>query len=91
MKDFYDIYMLLKHMNFSDEELLDAIKATFERRSTAMPQQTPVAFLPEFLDDGSKVVQWNAFLKRNVLDSSLKLAVVLKFLEEQLWHIIKPA
>jgi predicted nucleotidyltransferase component of viral defense system len=91
MKDFYDMYTLLKHMNFSDEELLTAIKATFERRNTAMPQQIPVAFRPEFLEDGSKTIQWNAFLKRNALDSSLQLTAVLKFLEGNLWRIIKSA
>lgn len=88
MKDFFDMYTLLKHMSFSNEELLMAIKATFDRRNTAMPQQTPVAFRPEFLEDGSKVIQWKAFLKRNSLDSSLQLAAVLKFLEEKLWRII---
>ena len=90
MKDFYDVYTLLKHMNFSEEDLLTAIKATFERRNTAMPQQIPVAFQPEFLDDGSKEIQWTAFLKRNALDSSLRLPDVLTFLEKKLWRIIAP-
>ncbi len=87
MKDFYDLYMLLEHMNLSDEELSVAIKATFERRKVAFPQDVPVAFTPGFLEDGTKEIQWRAFIRRNSLESSLQLFDVLKYIEKRLWHV----
>jgi predicted nucleotidyltransferase component of viral defense system len=84
MKDFYDLYILLKHMHLSDEELLTAIKETFKRRKVSLPHETPIAFTPMFLEDGTKAIQWNAFIKRNALDATLLLTDVLKFLENRL-------
>ncbi len=88
MKDFYDLYMLLIHMDFSDQELSAAIKATFERRKIALPKDIPVAFTPGFIEDGTKNVQWKAFIKRNSLDSSLMLPDILKYIENRLLHIM---
>jgi hypothetical protein len=87
MKDFYDLYILLNHMHFSDEELFTAIKATFERRKIALPQELPIAFTPAFLEDGTKNIQWNAFIRRSAIDSTLQLADVLEFLKKQLWDL----
>ena len=91
MKDFYDLYMLLEHMIFSDDELAVAIKATFERRKIALPQEIPVAFTPGFLEDGTKDIQWLAFIKRNSMESSLQLCDVLKNIEKRLWRVIQIA
>lgn len=88
MKDFYDIYILLKHMDFSDEELFLAINATFERRKIPLPKNIPVAFSPKFIEDGTKDIQWKAFIKRNSLNSSLQLSEILKYIEKRLLHIL---
>lgn len=88
MKDFYDLYILLKHMEFSDKELSQAIKATFERRKIALPKDIPIAFTSGFLEDGTKEIQWKAFMKRNSLDSKLQLPQVLKYIEKRLLHIL---
>jgi nucleotidyltransferase AbiEii toxin of type IV toxin-antitoxin system len=88
MKDFYDLYILLKHMDFSDEELSLAIKATFERRKIPLPKDIPVAFTPKFIEDGTKYIQWKSFIKRNSLDSSLQLSEILKYIETRLLHIL---
>jgi predicted nucleotidyltransferase component of viral defense system len=87
MKDFYDLYILLNHMHFSDEELLTAIKATFERRKVVLPQELPIAFTPAFLEDGTKNIQWNAFIRRSAVASTLQLADVLEFLKKRLWDL----
>ncbi len=88
MKDFYDLYMLLGNMDLSDEELSIAIKATFERRKIALPKDIPVAFTSGFTEDGTKDIQWKAFLKRNSLDLSLEFTEVLKYIEQRLLHIL---
>lgn len=75
-------------MDFSDEELSLAIKATFERRKIALPKNVPIAFTPEFIEDGTKNVQWQAFIKRNPLEPELQLPEVLKYIEKRLLHIL---
>jgi len=88
LKDFYDLYILLKHIDFSDKELSLAIKATFERRKIPLPKDIPVAFTHKFIEDGTKDIQWKSFIKRNSLDTSLQLLEILKYIEKRLLHIL---
>ena len=67
MKDFYDIHWLLNHLNFDGEVLTEAILNTFQRRSTDLPAETPLALSGEFAADIQKQSQWNAFLKKGKL------------------------
>jgi hypothetical protein len=67
MKDFYDIWIISKIFPFDGTNLIRAIKVTFERRKTPIPQTTPVALSDEFSTDREKIVQWRAFLNRNRL------------------------
>lgn len=43
LKDFYDLYFLIKNFSFENEILINAINATFERRKTEIPKQMPIA------------------------------------------------
>lgn len=61
MKDFYDIYLLATSFGFSGNAVCSAIKATFERRSTPIPSDPPIALTEEFVRDSTKVIQWRAF------------------------------
>lgn len=61
MKDFYDIWLLATTFSFEDDRLARAIKATFERRQTAVPHQLPDALTSSFGEDPAKVQQWEAF------------------------------
>lgn len=90
MKDFYDMHVILAHMKIDDELLREAIEATFARRNVPLPREIPVAFSPEFLEDGMKEAQWQAFLRRTGLDSfALELADVLVGLKERLWPVFR--
>jgi hypothetical protein len=92
MKDFYDVYILLRHMNLDDELLSKAIHATFTRRKVVLPTEMPVAFTPEFLENGMKETQWKAFLNRSKLSNcTISLAEVVTILGERLWPIIQRA
>ena len=62
MKDFYDIWMLAKVHNFEGEGLARAIKATFARRTTAIPAELPDALTQAFANDPSKQEQWADFV-----------------------------
>lgn len=62
MKDFYDIRILSRSFSFEDERLAQAIAATFERRATEIPTETPDALSPAFAADEQKKRQWRAFV-----------------------------
>jgi hypothetical protein len=92
MKDFYDMHVILVHMDIDDNLLRDAIRATFDRRNVPLPEEVPVAFTPEFLEDGIKETQWQAFLQRSALSSSnLDLTRVLADLKNRLWPLLLAA
>jgi predicted nucleotidyltransferase component of viral defense system len=66
MKDFFDVRFLATSFDFEGELLASAIRATFERRKTAIPATAPVALTPTFFDDDAKKRQWMAFVGRTV-------------------------
>jgi len=69
MKDFYDVFILSKTFSFDGNTLVKAIKATFERRGTQIPEDIPLALSDEFANNTDKVSQWKALINRNSLDS----------------------
>ncbi len=77
MKDFYDLLVLSKLFEFDGELLVRAIRATFDRRGTRFPAKTPVALTPEFARDGSKNIQWTAFLKKSGVMQSETLSTTV--------------
>ena len=64
MKDFYDLWFLTTKFELDRNELANAIRATFERRGTALPR---AADLRPFSNDFArlKAVTWRQFLNRN--------------------------
>ncbi|HIK12393.1 MAG TPA: nucleotidyl transferase AbiEii/AbiGii toxin family protein [Oscillatoriaceae cyanobacterium M33_DOE_052] len=85
MKDFYDIWFLAQNFPFSGVTLSQAIKATFDRRTTKLPARIPLALTLEFAEDAAKLAQWQAFLKKgkltaNPLNLSEVIAIIDKFL-----------
>jgi len=68
MRDFYDVEVIATHFSFDGAPLAKAIKATFDRRRTAIPTETPIVLSDEFAGNRDKNVQWQAFVKRNRLD-----------------------
>ena len=89
LKDFYDVHVILNHMNIDDSELAGAIESTFERRKTPLPDKMPLVFTDDFINDGPKETQWRAFLKRSLLvDYDLPFSQVVKDLKQTLWPIV---
>ena len=74
MKDFYDLWTLARVFSFDGVQLARALAATFDRRGTVLPVETPTALSPEFVDDATKQRQWSAFLDRSGLEGDLALA-----------------
>jgi hypothetical protein len=67
MKDFYDLWTIARCFRLEMPLLRDAIAATFGRRLTAIPAETPVALTPEFARTASRQSQWKGFVRRNRL------------------------
>jgi predicted nucleotidyltransferase component of viral defense system len=67
MKDYFDLLALLREGAMDTPVLADAIRATFLRRATALPQGVPFGLTDAFATDAQKQSQWNAFLRRNRL------------------------
>ncbi len=74
MKDFYDIWLLSTQRQFDAQTLSEALKATFERRGTALPTSPPHALSPAFHDLPIKQTQWRAFL-RKILRQDIALSL----------------
>lgn len=63
MKDFYDIWVLSRSHEFTDDKLARAIRATFERRSTPIPTTSPDCLTQGFANDAVKAQQWTSFVR----------------------------
>jgi predicted nucleotidyltransferase component of viral defense system len=68
MKDFYDVWMMSRELQFDGRTLAQAIRATFRHHAIELPRTAPTAFTEEFAQDPGKGRQWSAFLSRNRLD-----------------------
>ena len=67
MKDFYDLLALSRLFDFDGQMLASAVRATFERRQTAIPKTTPEGLGKDFAFDQAKQRQWTAFVRREPL------------------------
>ncbi len=67
MKDFFDLWAISETFAFAGSTLAQAIQATFERRATAIPLQTPAALTAIFSSDPTKQAQWRSFLRRTAI------------------------
>lgn len=82
LKDFYDLWLLARSFRFAGSDLCRSLAATFDRRQTRIPLETPIALTPEFHDDPGKRAGWQAFLTRNrLIRSPLSLAEVCSLLD----------
>jgi predicted nucleotidyltransferase component of viral defense system len=66
MKDFYDIWLILRHFDFEGPILAEAILKTFSTRGTNI-QPEPIALTNSFAEDTAKAAQWRGFIRKNRL------------------------
>jgi hypothetical protein len=76
MKDFFDVYNLIKSENFDKNTLRDAIFATFRNRNTSY-YENHALFSPEFVENENILLMWNAFLRKIKFKETLRFDVVL--------------
>lgn len=66
MKDYYDLWTMARHFEFDGRILIDAIKATLERRGRRLQTNQLPGLEDAFAQTPSKQTQWKAFLRRTV-------------------------
>lgn len=67
MKDFWDLHYMIDEFAFEGTVLRKAIRATFERRNTKVPESPPIALTETFVKDTRIAGLWRAFISRNRL------------------------
>ena len=88
MKDFYDIWIIMRQFDFDGLRLVESLKRTFKHRKTSLPQRKPL-FAEEIYDEKSdRQTLWKTFLKKgDIKHAPDKLRFTAKAIEE---FLIKP-
>lgn len=87
MKDYFDLWILARRSDFDGVVLAQAIRATFERRGTALPTGLPLGLADEFAMHEQKNLQWSGFQRKNALEP-MTLAAVINALREFLLPVL---
>ncbi len=86
MKDYYDLWAVPRNVAIAPADLDAAIRATFERRETAIPPIRPPGLSAEMVEDETKQRQWRAYA------SSLELeSVDLSSIVDAVWELVGPS
>jgi len=92
MRDFFDVYALAERGTFDGDVLAQAIRATFERRRTPIPDSPPLALTPAFGALPAKRTQWQAFLRRSGISSAPRdLAEIVERIAAFLGPVLRAA
>ncbi len=86
MKDFYDIWLLMRRFDFDGAVLAESLRRTFTHRKTLFPQGGKL-FDDEIYDDKSdRQTLWKTFLKKgNIKHAPEKLSTIARSIEEFLF------
>lgn len=83
MKDFFDVYRLLKFHSLNEENLSKAIENTFQNRQTQLVK-SPALFQQDFITDKHRLTQWKAFLKRIKWKEEMDFGEICSFIKDKL-------
>ncbi len=90
MKDFYDVWLMTRQMNFDGKKLAAAIKATFENRETSLPAKAPLFAEEIYNEKSDRAPMWKAFLrKKQIKNAPESFAEVARSLEAFLSESVK--
>lgn len=88
MKDFYDIWLVMRHFDFNGSTLAEALKRTFRRRKTDIPDSRFLFDEEIYNEKSDRQTLWKAFLKkRDIKHAPEKLAATAKEIEK---FLVKP-
>ncbi len=87
MKDYFDIAFLASSMSINADTLRRAVVATFNRRKTELPTESPICFRPEFASDALIDARWRAFVRKNGISGPFS---DLHFIQSTLRDLLLP-
>ncbi len=67
IKDYFDLRYLAERFEFDGPQLAEAIRRTFARRGTPIPEQVPVGLTPDYWENPLRAPQIRAFARRTGL------------------------
>jgi len=90
MKDFYDLWLLIRQFDFEGESLARAIEKTFTHRKTIMPDKLPFFAEEIYNEESNRQALWSTFLtKSKIRNTPGTLSEVAKLIEAFLEKPIK--
>ena len=86
MKDYFDLWAIPRALEIAPDDLDAAIRATFERRGTAIPAERPPGLSDAMIVDDAKRAQWRAYA------ASLDLSeLAFEEVIEAAWALVSPS
>lgn len=90
LKDYYDLWLIADTFELDRAPLAAAVRQTFERRETALPQEKPTGLSEAYVDTWGD--QWRTFLNRERMAAAPEqLATVVADLERFVLPLIEEA
>jgi predicted nucleotidyltransferase component of viral defense system len=90
LKDYYDLWLIAETFELQRAPLAAAVRQTFARRETALPQEKPTGFSEAYVETWGG--QWRTFLTRERMAAAPEqLATVVADLERFLLPLIEEA
>jgi hypothetical protein len=68
LKDYHDLWRMMRTMAIRDTDIVEAVRKTFQRRGTLIPDGIPLSLTDDFARDQQKQRLWAAFIARSGLD-----------------------
>ena len=88
MKDYFDLWVIMKDHTLDRPMLSQAVGATLRRRGTPYPDNLPVGLTAAFAEHPLKQSQWSTFLSRSGLDAPA-LPVIVALLRDSLRYLFE--
>lgn len=92
MKDYYDLLVIFRTYDLKDRDLARAIRATFMRRGTVIPDQVPSGLSDAFGADATAQRLWGEFLRRlRIDDAPADFSKVIRTVQDRIWPVMVQA
>ena len=90
MKDFYDIWLMMRRFDFNGLRLAEAVKRTFKHRKTSLPIRKPVFAEEIYYEKSDRQTLWKSFLiKEDIKHAPEKLCTTAREIENFLINPLK--
>ncbi|MGA2091461.1 MAG: nucleotidyl transferase AbiEii/AbiGii toxin family protein, partial [Endomicrobiales bacterium] len=82
MKDFYDIWLMIRQFNFKGYDLSEALKGTFNHRKTSFPEHKPLFEQVFYEEKSDRQVLWKTFINNSEFNHvPEKLSIIVREIE----------